>query len=440
MPREAFRQYFSLLLALGKGESAFANATLIIRNKLIDLVIENRIVSAFVDICPGLEPAVLLGKIHWEASEGQTPDASPWRHVVVDAPATGHGLMLFKSTAALTEVFGAGTIFKQATAIMEFVRDPARTELNIVTTLEELPLRESLDMQSQLRVLDVAPACFVANRVKAPSPGGDLAASMTDPVWQHEMELEREIRQEEAEMLAEFRRAVAPVPIVLLPETPKLPPKPAGTRAKFRGANAMSEIRAQLLVVLGAGGVGKTTSAAALSLALADRGQKVVVITVDPAKRLAQALGLDALSDEPKVVAEFPDSGGKLSALWLDSRVALDDLVRRHGASLGNAEKILRHRLFKIIQTQLGGIEEYLGIEKILSLGQKWAVRRVRARHAAVAPRPRFFLKVPNISSASSTKAYCASFCRAKRATKAVFSAAYFRAGKIRPSKFFGTS
>ncbi len=70
LPKPAFRQYFSLLLALGQHDSAFAQLTSSLRERLVDTVLENKIVSAFVDVCPGLEPAALLGKVHWESTEG----------------------------------------------------------------------------------------------------------------------------------------------------------------------------------------------------------------------------------------------------------------------------------------------------------------------------------------------------------------------------------
>lgn len=129
------------------------------------------------------------------------------------------------------------------------------------------------------------------------------------------------------------------------------------------------KVSAQLMVVLGAGGVGKTTSAAALALAGAERGLRTAVITVDPAKRLAQALGLQSLSNEAREVVRFA-SGGSLSALWLDTRAALAGLVEQHAKNIGDSRKILDHRLFKILQSQLGGIEEYLGVEKVLALGR----------------------------------------------------------------------
>lgn len=127
------------------------------------------------------------------------------------------------------------------------------------------------------------------------------------------------------------------------------------------------EVPAQLVLVLGSGGVGKTSSSAALGLALAQSGLRTAVITIDPARRLAQALGLQSLSNEPQRV--FTEGKGHLDALWLDSRTAFTDLVKRHIKNEGIVNRIISNRLFKIIQEQLGGIEEYLSVERLLRLG-----------------------------------------------------------------------
>ena len=127
------------------------------------------------------------------------------------------------------------------------------------------------------------------------------------------------------------------------------------------------EVPAQLVLVLGSGGVGKTSTSAALGLALAQSGLRTAVITIDPAKRLAQALGLESLSNEPQRV--FSEGPGYLDALWLDARTAFADLVRRHIKNEAIVSRILSNRLFNIIQEQLGGIEEYLSVERLLRLG-----------------------------------------------------------------------
>jgi anion-transporting ArsA/GET3 family ATPase len=115
--------------------------------------------------------------------------------------------------------------------------------------------------------------------------------------------------------------------------------------------------------------VGKTTTSAALAMAMAAQGKRAVVITIDPAHRLASVLGLKSLSNKPQEIAKH-DNGGSLSALWLDTSSALEDLVRKYTVQAPSIERVLNHRLFKIIQSQLGGIEEYLGVEKVLELRQ----------------------------------------------------------------------
>src|SRR4030081_227338 len=84
----------------------------------------------------------------------------------------------------------------------------------------------------------------------------------------------------------------------------------------------------RIIVTCGAGGVGKTTTAAALALRAAERGRKVVVLTIDPPRRLAQALGLTELDNTPRAVAEVDDSlGGRLHAMMLDMKRTFDEVV-----------------------------------------------------------------------------------------------------------------
>jgi len=223
LPRESFKQYFSTLLSLGNDESPFAQLTSVLRNRVVDVIMENRVVSAFVDVCPGLEPSVLLGKIHWEATLGRSPETYiPWRHVVVDAPATGHGLMLFRSTAALTQVFGSGTILKQASAIMKFVRDPKSTKVYVVTTLEELPIKETLEIKRQLSELEMPTYRFIINRSSTFAEPESLGTKkIPDPIWQQEVEFEKESLTEQQELLSEFKTSEGnSTPLLFLSETP----------------------------------------------------------------------------------------------------------------------------------------------------------------------------------------------------------------------------
>jgi anion-transporting ArsA/GET3 family ATPase len=207
LPKETFKQYFGLLLALGNENSTFAAATGIVRSRIVDLAVENKVVSAFIDVCPGLEPAVLLGKIHWEAWKGGSPSENePWAHVVVDAPATGHGVMLFKSMAALVDVFGAGIIFRQASEIMDFVRNPRSTKLWLTTLPEELPVAESLEMQRELAALRVPIYRTVLNRCSPVVPGAEAPAS-TGP-WVSEIGYESERAREQSVFEETLRKGI----------------------------------------------------------------------------------------------------------------------------------------------------------------------------------------------------------------------------------------
>src|SRR5699024_2151190 len=118
-------------------------------------------------------------------------------------------------------------------------------------------------------------------------------------------------------------------------------------------------------VCCGSGGVGKTTTAAALALRAAERGRQTVVLTIDPARRLAQALGLRELTNYPKRVepAGF-EPAGELWAMMLDMRRTFDDLVRAHaGAQRG--EQLLSNPFYQTVSTSFSGRQEYMAMERL---------------------------------------------------------------------------
>ncbi|ACU98577.1 ArsA family ATPase [Saccharomonospora viridis] len=121
----------------------------------------------------------------------------------------------------------------------------------------------------------------------------------------------------------------------------------------------------RVVVCCGSGGVGKTTTAAALALRAAERGRQTVVLTIDPARRLAQALGLRELGNEPRKVnvAGF-EPEGELWAMMLDMRRTFDDMVRRH-AGPERAEQLLSNPFYQTISTSFSGTQEYMAMEKL---------------------------------------------------------------------------
>ena len=121
-----------------------------------------------------------------------------------------------------------------------------------------------------------------------------------------------------------------------------------------------------VLVCCGPGGVGKTTVAGALAVEAARRGRRAVVVTIDPARRLADALGLDTLTDTPRQVdGDWP---GQLWALMLDARSTFDSLVRKYAPDREQADTILANRFYRNIAGALSGTQEYMAMEKLFEL------------------------------------------------------------------------
>ena len=138
--------------------------------------------------------------------------------------------------------------------------------------------------------------------------------------------------------------------------------------ARWRDGD-LSEVVAQasIIVCTGAGGVGKTTLAATLALGAAARGRKTVVLTIDPARRLAQSLGLTAMTEEASPV---PGVEG-LDAMMLDMKRTFDALVDRHAPEPERAERIKSNRFYQQLTSSLAGTQEYMAMEKLYELHER---------------------------------------------------------------------
>ncbi|GAA1139374.1 ArsA family ATPase [Ornithinicoccus hortensis] len=121
----------------------------------------------------------------------------------------------------------------------------------------------------------------------------------------------------------------------------------------------------QVVVCCGSGGVGKTTTAAALALRAAEHGRRVVVLTIDPARRLAQSLGLVELDNTPRPVAGVDTSaGGSLDAMMLDMKRTFDEVVLTH-ASPEAAQEILDNPVYQAVSSSFAGTQEYMAMERL---------------------------------------------------------------------------
>jgi anion-transporting ArsA/GET3 family ATPase len=132
----------------------------------------------------------------------------------------------------------------------------------------------------------------------------------------------------------------------------------------------------RIIVCVGGGGVGKTTTAAALALCAARSGRRALVLTIDPARRLADALGVGSLGNEPRAIPRdvlsrlgVPEEGA-LSALMLDMKRTFDDLVERFAESPEARDRILQNRIYQHVSDALAGSAEYSAMEKVFELAE----------------------------------------------------------------------
>jgi anion-transporting ArsA/GET3 family ATPase len=124
--------------------------------------------------------------------------------------------------------------------------------------------------------------------------------------------------------------------------------------------------RTRIIVCCGSGGVGKTTIAAAIGLKAAERGRHVVVLTVDPARRLAQSMGLNSLDNTPRLVAgvRHAEAAGSMHAMMLDMKRTFDEIVESH-ADPDRAAQILANPFYQSLSSSFAGTQEYMAMEKL---------------------------------------------------------------------------
>jgi len=132
----------------------------------------------------------------------------------------------------------------------------------------------------------------------------------------------------------------------------------------------------RIVICAGSGGVGKTTTSAAIALGMAARGLRVCVVTIDPAKRLADSLGLEELGNEavqvdPALLESQGinlEDGGELWAMMLDAKETFDQLISRHASDREARDRVLNNRIYQQISGALAGSQEYMAMEKLFEL------------------------------------------------------------------------
>lgn len=135
------------------------------------------------------------------------------------------------------------------------------------------------------------------------------------------------------------------------------------TAPRLDADGLLDDPQTRIVVCCGAGGVGKTTTAAALGVRAAERGRRVVVLTIDPAKRLAQSMGIDALDNSPRRV-DGVEGPGELYAMMLDMKRTFDEIVEAH-ADGDRANAILENPFYQSLSAGFAGTQEYMAMEKL---------------------------------------------------------------------------
>ncbi len=403
--------------------------------------------SGLVDVLatatPGIRDLLVLAKVKQLVLEGG------FDLVIMDTPASGHALTFLTSPKGLIEAVRSGPIRRQSEDVMALLTNAVLTRVILVTLAEETPMAELTETAYALEDrVGVALGPIVVNGLLPPVPTppwpGFADTKSLGVLEAIQFEYDRFVAQQwqvaalsqrlplpqvhlpllacgaigpvELTLLAAELHLVAtqsgsPTAAVAFPSAQKTSSRDKGSIgvvASFGSAPFQGEVHADpatgagypsadgiataladrsIVLVCGPGGVGKTTTAAALGLAYARQGKRVAVVTIDPAKRLADALGLvDGLRNTPTRVDLSATStgassagassvgdtteavGGELWALMLDTKATFDGLVRHYAPNDAQADKILANPFYRNISGAMGGTQEYMATEKLHEL------------------------------------------------------------------------
>ena len=355
---------------------------------------------------PGIKDILLLGKVKQLEREGVAD------LIVLDAPAAGHAITFLQSARSLLDTVSVGPINAQARDVLELLEDHRRCQVVLVTIPEETPVNEAVETAFSLEdrvgiglgpivVNGVYPAGRRARRRRAavaaaaadadvalrpgrgrgagrgrplpPRPHGAAgraggaargaapAAPAAPAVPVHRRDRPAELDELARALLGRDRGPGGAAAMTAPAAGPAAGPV-------LRRPAALADLVAErsIVVCCGSGGVGKTTTAAVVALEGARLGRKTVVVTIDPAKRLADALGLQGLTDTPsRIDGDWP---GELWATMLDTKSTFDALVVKYAATPEQGERILANRFYRNISGALSGTQEYMAMEKLYEL------------------------------------------------------------------------
>ncbi len=382
--------------------------------RVASLVLQNKIVYRFLDFTPGSQEIVTLSAL----TDFVRPRSGRHEYdlVIADLPATGHAFSLLDITRSALGLFRSGPVRERAAEMRAMLAAPS-TQLVLVALPEEMVVNETIETVEKFRKYDLLsqpPAIFL-NRATLPTLSDDerallhrLAERPLEPAAREFVRAGRwedELEQGTAGSAGRLVAALAVTPVLV-------PPAPAGGVArqvvesvathlgrqvgvgrkdlKFEHRSAPPAAvgpadvgprtvdmaawlaRTNLVVCVGAGGVGKTTTAATLALTGALAGRKTVVLTIDPARRLANSLGLQSFGNEERRIdlaaLGHGEATGELYAMMLDSRSTFDSLISRIAADEAAKERILKNHIYRHMSDTFAGSQDYMATEKLYDL------------------------------------------------------------------------
>jgi anion-transporting ArsA/GET3 family ATPase len=370
-------------------------------------------VDQIITATPGLRDLLALGMIY-ETYQVRPNDrgrgvASVYDLVVVDSPPTGQIAAFLSAPAVFAGLVRVGRIRRQAAAVAQMLRQRSRVVL--VSVPEEMAVADSLESLAALHATGTGVAAVVANKVlsqasiprrstrsrpdreeavrMAKEAGLALDVSAAEGLLEGLADAERKAQVQRGFL----KRLAEGAPMLVLPDlVGAAPPDRVPALARIMSGADQTQIlpkrrpvgrkatppsgtrldgppeAARIIVVCGSGGTGKTTVSAAIALHMAQRGRRTVLLTVDPARRLATALRLPMLPGERIKVPL--GSGRSMDAIQLDTKRTFDDLVVRFAAGPGQVDRILSNPVYRRITDTLGGTHEYMAMEKLFQLAE----------------------------------------------------------------------
>ena len=329
--------------------------------------------SVIATSIPGIQDVLMIGYLRALVDDGR------WDRIIVDGPASGRARELLRAPRMVSGATSEGPVFDQATRAHQLLTNHELAAILLVTLPEETPINETIE--TAFDVEDdpgIHLAGVVVNRMfPHAEPPKSFDAHPLGPTTRarHNTNLEQLKRLEDElpvplyTTVENARGVVSPSNIDELLSGQLEPSKDDGSSVAIpeSDVNAFDEaVSKDIVVTVGTGGVGKTTLSATIAYRAAQAGRSVALITIDPAKRLADALGLDALDDELRDVDVA--GGGRLQATMLDPGTTFERVVRDEAASTEHAERILGSPLAGQLTESLSGMTEYMAVERLWQL------------------------------------------------------------------------